>query len=666
MPLQTTHDIQAPPKGAEAPTPAVASSETPEQKQEKKAQFSGFLSSFFGGSGAKKEIAAAKEEAKTIKGFESNEKLSAEEAKQLKEAEKSYRDGMATILDMIAPGSMQVEYNHIRIGDTYAKSFFVYAYPRFIEANWLSPVVNFDVTMDISLFIYPTESAAIMKVLRNKVAQMQSTMHMNQDKGLVRDPAIEAALEDAEELRDKLQRGQEKFFQFGLYFTLYSDDLEKLKKAQTHLESILGGKLVLTKSTDLQQEHGLNSCLPIAMDELEIHRNMNTSPLSTAFPFTSSELTSNTGILYGLNRHNDSLIIFDRFSLENANSVIFAKSGAGKSYAVKLEILRSMMIGTDVIVIDPENEYEKLCEVVGGTHLKVSLNSDKRINPFDLPEGLKDEVAKPGDLLRSNIIALHGLLNLMLGKLTPTEESLMDHALLDTYALKGITMETADPGKIEPPTMEDLYDVLSSTKGAESLCERVQKYTSGTYAGIFNKTTNIDLKGGLVVFQVRDLEDALRPIAMFVILNFIWTRVRSSLKKRILVVDEAWSIMQYEDSARFLYGLVKRARKYWLGVSTITQDVEDFMKSEFGKTIIANSSLQLLLKQSPSSIEALSKVFNLTEGERYLLLNSGVGQGIFFAGLKHVAIQVIASYTEDKIITTNPEEILKAQEEGGF
>ncbi len=584
------------------------------------------------------------------------------EQKRLKEAEKMYKDGMATIRDLIAPSSMEVTFQWIRIGDTYAKTFFVYSYPRYIEANWLSPIINFDVTMDISMFVYPSESAAVMKVLRNKVAQMQSSVHMNQEKGMVRDPALEAALQDAEELRDQLQRGQEKFFHFGLYFTIYSDDPEKIKKTQTNFESILGGKLVLTRPADLQQEHGFNSVLPICTDELEIIRNMNTSPLSTSFPFTSSELTSNEGILYGLNRHNDSLVIFDRFSLENANSVIFAKSGAGKSYAIKLEVLRSMMMQTDVIIIDPENEYEKLCTVVNGTILKVSLNSDRRINPFDLPKPLKDEVVKPGDLLRANIITLHGLFNLMMGKMNPTEEGLMDRALLNTYALRGITMDTEDPGDIPPPTMQDLQDVLEGMSGAESLAERLEKYTRGTFSGLFNQPTNVDMDTRLVVFQIRDLEDSLRPIAIFVILNYIWNRVRSSLRRRILVIDEAWSLLQHEDSAKFLYGLVKRARKYYLGVTTITQDVEDFMRSDYGKPIISNSSLQLLLKQSPSSIESLQKVFNLTDGEKYLLLNSGVGQGIFFAGLKHVAIQVIASYTEDKIITTNPEEVLKAQE----
>jgi len=569
--------------------------------------------------------------------------LSKKDAALMREAEKIYQQGLITIKDLIAPSSMEVKFDHLKIGDLFARSFYVYTYPRFIEVNWLSPVVNFDISMDLSMFIYPSKSAAVLKMLRNKVTQMHSTISMDRDKGKVRDPAIEAALQDAEELRDNLTRGQEKFFEFGLYFTIYAQSVDKLKKITTQLESILGGKLVLTKKADLQQEHGFNSCIPIASDEIEVSRNMNTGPLATSFPFTSSELTSEKGILYGLNRHNDSLIIFDRFSLENANAVIFAKSGAGKSYAVKLEILRSMMFETDVIVIDPENEYQDLCTTVGGTYLKVSLNSTRRINPFDLPIPIKDVELMPGDLLRSNILTLHGLLNLMMGKMTDTEEALMDKALIETYALKGITMKTENPGKLPPPTMEELYDILSSMKGAETLAQRLEKYTTGIYSGLFNKPTNIDLKSGLVVFQIRDLEDSLRPIAIYVILNYIWNIVRSSLKRRMLVVDEAWSLMQHEDSARFLYGLVKRARKYYLGISTITQDVEDFIKSKYGKPIITNSSLQLLLRQSTASIEGLAKIFNLTEGEKYLLLNSGVGQGLFFAGMKHVAIQIIAN-----------------------
>ncbi len=592
-------------------------------------------------------------------------KLTAEEKKELLNTEKIYQEGLATIRDLIAPSSVEVDVNKMRVGGMWSKSFYIFTYPRFLESNWLASVVNFDVTMDISMFVYPYESVKIMKVLRNKVAQMRSNMRIAREKGSVEDPAVETALQDAEELRRDLQRGTERFFQFALYFTIYHEDEEKLEKVAKQLESILGGKLVLTKRADLQMEHAFTSTAPLAMDELQVSSNMNTGPLSSTFPFTSSELTSNEGILYGLNRHNDSLIIFDRFSLENANSVVFAKSGAGKSYAIKLEILRSLMFGTDVIIIDPENEYEALSDTVGGTYLRVSLNSNQRINPFDLPLPIEkdSEEAKPGDLLRENIITLHGLLRLMLGDISPLEEGLLDQALIDTYSLKGITMDTENPSEMEMPTMSELESVLSGMKGAESLTQRIQKYTKGTFSGIFNEKTNVDLKSGLIVFCIRDLEDDLRPTATFIILNYIWNRVRSKLKKRLLIIDEAWSMMQHEDSAKFLYGLAKRARKYYLGISTITQDVEDFVNSQYGKPIITNSSMQLLLKQSPAAIEPLTKIFNLTEGEKYMLLNSGVGQGLFFAGNKHVAVQVIASYGEDKIVTTNPEEVVKQQEQ---
>ena len=591
------------------------------------------------------------------------EVLTPQEKKEILDAEKLYNDGLASIRDLISPASFEVDYDHMRVEGFYAQSYFVYAYPRYLDTNWLSPIVNFDVTMDISQFIYPINSAEIMKVLRRKVAQFQASIRMNREKGNVSDPALDTALEDAEQLRIELQRGQEKFFQFGMYFTVYSESLKKLKKITKQLESLLGGKLILTKPAYLQMEYAFNSTIPICLDELNVIRNMNTSPLSTTFPFISSELTSNDGILYGLNRHNDGLVIFDRFTLENANSVVFAKSGAGKSYAVKLEILRYLMMGVDVIVIDPENEYQALSESVGGSYMKVSLNSDRRINPFDLPKPLEGEELKPGDLLRSVIMDLTGLMKLILGGVTPLEAGLLDRALIDVYATKGITMDTLDPSVFTPPTMEDLHAVLSSMDGAEQMAQRVQKYTTGTFAGLFNKPTNVVLDNGLVVFSVRDLEDELRPVAMYVILSYIWNKVRSKLKKRLLVIDEAWSMMQHEDSAKFLFGLVKRARKYYLGVSTITQDVEDFLKSDYGKPIITNSSMQLLLKQSSTAIDILKKIFNLTEGEKYMLLNSGVGQGLFFAGLKHVALQIIASYTEDRIITTNPEEILKGRAE---
>lgn len=586
-------------------------------------------------------------------------KLSKEEKKILLDDEKKFQEGIATIKDLIAPSSMEISSTKLKIGDVYARSFYVYSYPRFLETNWLAPLINFDVTMDISMFIYPFESAAIMKKLRRKVAQFRSSIRMNREKGVVEDPALETALEDAETLRRDLQRGTERFFQYGLYFTLYSEDEKKLDQFSKQLESLLGGKLVMTKRSDMQMDHALNSCLPLALDELEIMNNMNTGPLSTTFPFTSSELTSSTGILYGLNRHNDSLIIFDRFELENANSVVFAKSGAGKSYAVKLEVLRSLMMGTDVIIIDPENEYKELCRTVGGTYINVSLSSDERINPFDIPLPVKNHIEKPGDRVREHIINLTGLVKLMLGDISDEEGGLLDQALIETYNSKGITLETEEPEKMVPPLMGDLVDILAGIKGAENMSRRLTKFVEGTFSGIFNQPTNVNLGAGLIAFSIRDLEDELRPMASYVILNFIWSKVRSELKRRILIIDEAWIMMQHEDSAKFLYGLAKRARKYYLGITTITQDVEDFVTSPYGKPIITNSSIQLLLKQSPAAIEYLQKIFNLTDGEKYLLLNSGIGQGLFFAGNKHVAIQIIASYGEDKIVTTNPEQILK-------
>ena len=642
---------------AEEVKPTVQEQAKAQESVAKKKSILDNLTSLFSGKTKAHEDAVAKIDTN------SKDKISQDEKKKYIEAEKIYQEGLASIKDLIAPASMEILYDKIHMDGQFVQSFYVFAYPRYLEVNWLAPIINFDVTMDVSQFIYPISSGDIMKILRKKVAQMESSIRINSEKGMVRDPALETALEDAEQLRTEIQRGQEKFFQYAMYFTIYASSEKKLEKVTKQLESLLAGKLVMVKRAQIQAEHGFNSSIPLCLDELYTIRNMNTGPLSTTFPFTSSDLTSDKGILYGINRHNDSLIIFDRFALENANSVVFAKSGAGKSYAVKLEILRMMMMGTDVIIIDPENEYQALANTVGGTYLKLSLNSDRRINPFDLPKPIAGEEVQPGDLLRSNVITLHGLLKLMLGDLNPSEESILDKALIDVYALKGITMDLVDPSAYQPPTMEDLYQILNSLEGAQGLVQRLSKFTTGSYSGIFNKPTNLDLTSGMMVFCIRDLEDALRPIAMYIILNYIWNRVRSEMKKRVLVIDEAWSMMQHEDSAKFLFGLVKRARKYYLGVTTITQDVEDFVKSDYGKAIITNSSMQLLLKQAPSAVDMLAKIFNLTEGEKYVLLNSGVGQGLFFAGLKHVAVQIIASYTEDKIVTTNPEELLKQREQ---
>ncbi len=578
----------------------------------------------------------------------------------LGDLDRTYREGLTTLKDLIAPASLKFDSSHFELNGKFGRSFFVLAYPRFLSSNWLSFIIQAEGALDLSMFIYPIDSADILKKLKSKVGELGSQMAINQEKGMVRDPMLETAYKDVEGLRDNLMQGTEKYFRFALYFTIYATDLKELDKFSSTLESSLGSKLIVTKRALMQTQNGLNSTLPLGLDELDVANNMNTSPLSSCFPFVSSDLTSNDGILYGINRHNNSLILFDRFAMENANSVVFAKSGAGKSYAVKLEVLRSLMIGTEVIIVDPENEYQHLAAAVGGTYLSVSLNSASRINPFDLPVAIEGE--SNADVLRTAVINLLGLFSLMIGKLNPTEEALMDKAIWQTYAKKDVTPDLADFRGLEYPTMNDLVEILNNMVGAESLGQRLTKFTEGTFGGLLNQQTNVVLNNQLVVFSIRDLEEELRPIAMYIILNYIWNMVRSELKKRILAVDEAWILMQHEDSARFLFGIAKRARKYYLGLTTITQDVADFLASPYGKPIVTNSSIQMLLKQSPAAINVVAETFFLTEGEKYLLLESEVGEGIFFAGLKHAAIKIYASYVEDQIITTDPKQLLEIQE----
>jgi len=500
----------------------------------------------------------------------------------------------------------------------------------------------------------------VLKQLRNKVGTMTAQIMDDNEKGAPRDPIAETALQDIEALRDGLSQGTEKFFQFGLYVTIYAKNIEELELASDRIENLLGTQLIYSRRALFQTEQGFNSTLPLGNDELTITTNMNSSPIASSFPFVSSELTSDQGILYGINRHNNSLILFDRFSLQNANAVVFATSGAGKSYAIKLEVLRSLMMGTDVLIIDPENEYQHLAEAVGGAYISLSLNSDSKLNPFDLPRAVSSDNT-PEDILRSAVITLKGLIRLMIGNITNAEDSLLDRALLETYAKKDITA-SSDLSKIIPPLMSDLEGILLNMEGGEDMALRIKKYTEGTFAGLFNSPTNIKLNNQLIVFSIRDLEDELRPIAMYVVMNYIWNIIRSEMKKRILVVDEAWLMMRYEDSAKFMYALVKRCRKYYLGITTITQDVNDFLTSPYGAAVVTNSSIQLLLKQSPASIGLVQKTFMLTEGEKYLLLESAVGEGIFFAGSKHAAIKVQASYGEHQIITSDPKQLLEIEE----
>ena len=578
------------------------------------------------------------------------------------EIQNAFETGITTMRDLISSSSIEFNTDYFRLGQKYGRTLYIYGYPRSLVTGWLSSVINIDEVIDISMFIYPADTTVVMKNLTKKVTQLEASLNINAEKGKVRDPELENALRDAEALRDGLQMGSEKFFRFGLYFTLYADTLEELQFVQHKIENIFGQQMVFTKVATSQQEQGMNSTFPQCTDQLQIRRNMNTGAISTTFPFTSADLTQESGILYGINMHNNGLVIFDRFSLENANMCVFAKSGAGKSFTVKLEALRSMMVGTEIIIIDPENEYQKLCDAVGGAYVRLSLNSDARINPFDLPQVVDAEDAN--DALRTNITTLHGLFRIMLGgqmPLSPVEDSDLDQALIDTYARAGIT---SDPltHSATPPTIINLFDTLLHMGGSgPSLAQRLRKYTTGTFAGIFSQQSNIDINNRMVVFNIRDLEDELRPVAMYIVLSHIWSIVRAKKIKRNLIVDEAWMLMQYEDSANFLFSLAKRARKYFLGVTTISQDVEDFMSSKMGRAIVSNSSMQMLLKQSPSAVDVLAEVFKLTGEERKRLANFPVGQGLFFAGQNHVHIQIIASETEESLITTNPNDKRSAQ-----
>ncbi len=589
------------------------------------------------------------------------EKTKVEEEKVLLKEEKILRKGEISVLDLIAPAAMKVSSNFLQLGEKYVRTLFVINYPRYISIGWFAPIINLNVELDVSMFFYPIESSVALKDLRNKVGNLEAQLIADTEKGAPRDPIRETALRDIEKLRDDLTQGIEHFFQYALYVTLYADSLEKLNQMTEDTELIFGSRLVFTKKVLYQAEQGFNSTLPLGNDELAIVFNMNTSPAASSFPFTSSELTSDNGILYGINRHNNSLILFDRFSLQNANFVVFATSGAGKSYAIKLEILRSLMLGTDVIVIDPEREYKHLSDAVGGTYVNISLSSDSKINPFDLPRPVGEDV-RAGDIIRGAVITLKGLVRIMLGNLTHQEDSIIDRALLETYAKKDITPQS-DLSKVESPIMQDFQEVLEGMEGAEDLALRLRKYTNGTFAGLLNHPTNVEMKNQLVIFSVRDLEDELRPIAIYTIVNYIWNVVRSQLKRRILTIDEAWWLMQHEDSARFIFALVKRCRKYYLGVTTITQDVNDFLTSVYGQAIVNNSAIQLLLKQSPASADLIQKTFLLTQGEKYLLLECAIGEGIFFAGQKHAAIKVVASYTEDQLITSDPRQLLEIEEE---
>ena len=566
--------------------------------------------------------------------------------------------GLVTIQDIIAPEAIEIDFTFQKINSTYTRTLFIAGYPRSVPANWLSPLINFPQQLNISMFVFPVDSAEILDNLKRKITEMEAEIQSDLRSGKISNINTEIKLEDARFIREELAKGSERFFQFGLYVTIQAETKEELDRITKAIQSSLGSLLIVSKKATLQMDEGFKTTLPMGSDKLMVTRNMDTTSLATTFPFTSSELTMETGIVYGINEHNDSLVIFDRFKMENANMVIFAKSGAGKSYTVKLEILRQLMFGVEVIIMDPEHEYEDLSIAVGGEYINFTFGSKTKLNPFDLSNLYEEGENELGQ----KIIALHGLLKVMLGEMTAQQDALLDRALVAAYKAKGITPDPATQTN-EPPLMEDVFKALigMESKDADDISARMEKYITGSFRGIFDQKSNFDITNQLTVFSVKEMEEAIRPVAMYVILDFIWNRVKKDLKKRILVVDEAWYFMKNADSASFLHSMVKRARKYYLGVTTITQDVEDFLHNDFGRAIVTNASIQFLMKQSTASIPILAETFYLSQGERQLLLTSDVGEGIFFAGQNHVALRVVASDEEHAVITTNPEEVLKKQ-----
>ncbi len=568
-------------------------------------------------------------------------------------------DPQLTLEDVLAPAEIEADFNYLRIDNRFFRTYFVSSYPRFVEPNWLEPLISFDHSLLISMFIYPSKSQGVLDELKRKIAEMEATIQTDLERNHAIDPAVEVALEDARGLQDQLVRGVERFFQFSLYVSVPANTLEELQSTSKMVESTLASLSITARQTTLQMEDGFKSTLPQGTDLINLTHNMDTTSLATTFPFASSELTANEGIMYGINEHNDSLILFDRFSLENYNSVIFAKAGAGKSYLVKLEALRSLMFGTEIIVIDPEQEYLALAQAVGGEYINFSSSSPVKINPFDV-----SGKASGDNELGRKILTLTSFVKIVLGKLKAQEAAILDRALKQTYQLKGITDDPKTQSNT-PPLMEDLYKVLIGMEegSAMELSARLERFIKGSLTGIFSSQSNIDLSNAFTVFSVRDLPDQLKPLAIHMILDYVWTKIIGKLKKRILIVDEAWYLMRSQESADFLVDIAKRARKYYLGLTTITQDVEDFMSTERGKEIISNSSIQILLKQAPASIDLLTQVFDLSEGEQRLLMSEGIGEGIFFAGNTHAAIRIVASESEHRLITTNPKDILAQQSE---
>jgi hypothetical protein len=570
-----------------------------------------------------------------------------------------YRQDVSAI-DKIAPSSLEVDFNDIKINDTYVRTIFVTdykkAYPGLLES-----LINYEEPIDIAMYYYPISTKDIVDKIRRKIAELEAQLNLELEGGRVPNAYAKVALQDALRQQEELASGAEKYFHFGLYITIKAQTMQALNNLTSVVISDLSSKEMTTKIPTLKMENAFKSSLPYAFDRIRTTRNMDTSSIAMTFPFTSSDLSQEKGILYGINTYNRGLVVFDRFSMPNANMVVLASSGGGKSYFVKLEVLRSLMLGTECIVIDPENEYEELAKTVGGAYVSFSQDGKNKLNPFELPAGADSNE----DELRLKELSLQGFFKILFGSMSTRGTAILDRAIRMAYREKGISNDKATFVN-EPPRMEDLYKTLRAMEEGEAqeMALKLERFLVGSAAGIFDKRTNIEIINSFTVFSIRDLSEELRPLAMYLMLDFIWTKIKRERKRRILAIDEAWILMKYPDSALFINSVAKRARKYYLGLTTITQDVSDFLGTDYGRAIVTNSSIQILFRQSPVALQTLGSTFDLSEGEKAYLQSVPPGQGLFFAGNNHVSIDVKASPTEHAIVTSNPIELENLKKQG--
>jgi len=573
----------------------------------------------------------------------------------IKQVDDEYTTNIADFKSHIAPSYWEYKSNGMNISGILWKTYYTQRYPTYIDALRTRDLMSMHAKWDMSFFIYPEDDSAMQAMLKRKATQLKAELNEAMSKWITTDKEVEQQYRDVELIREKLSTREERYFELSNYFTIYNTDEATLKEDWKKYEQKVSGYWIAVKNATQRMDEWMTSTLPLCIDDLWITRSAVTSSLAGSFPFISNDLVQNTWIFYWLNLHTWWLVIMDRFNnkLPNMNSVILATSWAWKSFTVKLEILRYLMNGIDVIVIDPENEYKELCEAVGWTYVNIATNAQQYINPFDLPPRIEDVDYGKWDLLRSQIMTLIWLIQILIWKLTAEEEAVLDKAIQNTYALRWFSLDDDNYEWKQPPLMEDLMNVLNGMEGWEQVWLRLSKYATWTFGKLFNNYTNVDINNRITVFSIRDLEDALKTPAMYNVLNFIWTKVRSAKRQRLLVCDEAWIMLQNDVSANFMFSMTKRARKYWLWITTISQDIEDFVRSPYGKPIVSNSSIQILLKQSTTSIKSLNQLLGLSEAEQQKLISCGVWEWLIFAGNQHIAIKIVASPSEKDLITTD-------------